>query len=134
VLDGDQTNEAFSTAQLASLEKALARATQTTGFDFTIYVGGLAEGRASAQALAMGLPNPDGSVLIAVDPQVRALEIVTGAGVVDRLDDQSCRLATLTMTSRFAIGDIAAGLRDGVLLLAEHARRFEPILHTDTPE
>ena len=57
------------------------------------------------------------SVLVAVDPESRFVEVVTGAIVRDHLDDQSCRLACLTMTSRVAIGDIAAGIRDGIIVL-----------------
>ncbi len=76
---------------------------------------------------------PDMSVLVAVDPESRFVEVVTGAIVRDHLDDQSCRLACLTMTSRFAIGDIAAGIRDGIIVLGDHARSLR-VLHTDLPD
>lgn len=119
--------------QIADLEKALFRAQQQTGIAFTLYVGGLASGRTSAIALHRSLPDPANSVLVAVDPGERRTEIVVAAGLSDRLDDQSCRLASLSMTSRFSAGDIAAGLRDGINILADHARTPK-VLHTEEPE
>lgn len=135
MLDGE-IQTAFSTSQTADLEKALYRARNATNLDFTIYVGKLSAGRDSALALHRRLPGADTAVLVAVDPEERAIEIVTGRLAAEQLDDQSCRLACLSMSSRFAIGDIAAGLRDGVQVLAEHARAFEvlEVLHLDEPE
>lgn len=136
VLDGELIDAPFSNGQIASLEKALYRARTATGFEFSCYVGTLADGRRSAVALHAQFRDPARSVLVAVDPGGRLIEIVTGTGVTDYLDDQSCRLACLTMSSRFTIGDIAAGLRDGIVVLAEHARSSESqeVLHMDLPE
>lgn len=133
MLDGDLIDTAFSNTQLAELEKALLNATRGTGALFCAYVGALPAARDSAVALHASLDNPTRSVLVAVDPEQRIAEVVTGYDVTEALDDQSCRLACLTMTSRFALGDIAAGIRDGVVLLADHAREL-PSLHTDLPD
>ena len=134
MLDGDDvTKTAFTTMQLAELERTLYNAQTTTGMHYSIYVGSLPGGRQSALELHRRLDSPAMGVLVAVDPEQRLMEIVTGSEAQERLDDQSCRLASLTMTSRFAIGDIAAGLRDGVNVLAEHAR-VPRVLHTDEPE
>ena len=134
VLTGDES--AFSTSQTAELEKALFRAYTATNFDFSIYVGKLAAGRDAALALHRSLSNPDSAVLVAVDPGKRLIEVVTGVGAREQLSDQACRLACLTMSSRFALGDIAAGLRDGVQVLAEHGRAMETmqVLHLEEPE
>lgn len=136
MLGGELSEMPFSNGQIASLEKALYRAGVSTGFEFSCYVGALAEGRQSAIALHSQFRNPTRSVLVAVDPGRRLIEIVTGVGVKDYLDDQSCRLACLTMTSCFTIGDIAEGIREGVTVLAEHARTAESqeVLHTELPE
>jgi hypothetical protein len=133
VLDGDLVDTAFTTRQLADLEKTLLNAERSTGAYFSTYVGKLVDGRNSAIAIHRQLANPPRSALIAVDPQQRVVEVVTGAHLREALDDPACRLACLTMTSRFAIGDIAAGLRDGVVTLADHAREI-PSLHTSQPE
>lgn len=133
MLDGDLVDTAFSTAQLNELEKTLTRMSDATGAHFCAYVGKLPGKRDSALAILRQLPSPDMSVLVAVDPENRQVEIVTGAEVREHLDDQSCRLATLAMTSRFAVGDIAAGLRDGIVVLGDHARSLR-VLHTDLPD
>lgn len=133
VLDGDLVDTAFTTIQLADLEKALLSAERSSGALFTAYVGKLPDGRNSAIALHSRLAQSRRSALIAVDPQQRIVEVVTGAHLREALDDQACKLACLTMTSRFAIGDIAAGLRDGVYVLADHAREI-PSLHTTLPD
>jgi len=111
----------------------LLRANHNSGLIFRVYVGPMDVGRASALAIHRDLPAPARSVLIAVDPDRRAIEVVTGALAQEQVEDQACRLASLTMASRFAIGDIAAGLRDGANVLAEHARAGR-VLHTTEPE
>ena len=39
-----------------------------------------------------------------------------------RLDNRSCELAALAMKSCFVADDLVGGIREGVMLLAEHAR------------
>jgi len=38
----------------------------------------------------------------------------------------------MSMTSSFAAGDLAGGLREGIVMLAEHARHPR-VLHLDDP-
>lgn len=133
MLDGDLIDTAFSTTQLAEIEKALLRASTSSGAHFTAYVGKLPARRESALALHRQMAAPDTSVLVAVDPEARVVEVVTGAELREHLDDQACRLACMTMTSRFTIGDIAAGLRDGIVVLGDHARELR-VLHTNLPD
>ena len=78
---------------------------------------------AQAQALlaARGAEAP-GTVLVAVDPLARSLEIVTGSRAARALDDRTCALASLTMTTSFAGGDLVGGLCRGLQVLADHGR------------
>lgn len=133
MLAGEELSTAFSNSQLAEMEKALLNATRSTGAWFTAYVGALPAGHQSAVALHDSLEFPNTSVLVAVDPEQRLVEVITGSSMREALDDRACRLACLTMTSRFTVGDIAAGIRDGVVMLADHARPL-PSLHTDLPD
>ena len=48
------------------------------------------------------------------------------------LDDRSCALAALTMTSQFGMGDLSGGIVNGLRTLAEHARHPRT-LHLDQP-
>ena len=59
------------------------------------------------------LPEPSSAVLLAVDPGVRRVEVVTGSTARRWLDDRACGLAILTMTSSFGAGDLSAGIVNG---------------------
>lgn len=114
----------FPPRQLARLEATIARASELSGLRFSLYVGDLAEpARQAAQLLHAGLADPGLAVLIAVSPNQRVLEIVTGAQARQALPDRSCRLAALAMASAFSGGDLAGGIVAGVTQLADHAER-----------
>jgi len=104
------------------IARAVADAETATGLVFRVHVGALDAGRASAQALLAGTTDAPRTVLVAVDPARRALEIVTGSLAARQVDDRTCGLACLAMTSSFAAGDLVGGLRDGLRLIGDHAR------------
>jgi len=62
-------------------------------------------------------------VLIAVSPNQRLLEIVTGSVASTRILDRDCKLAALSMSAAFAGGDLGGGLVAGLAQLAAHAGR-----------
>jgi uncharacterized membrane protein YgcG len=126
--------EAFTQRQQEDIERAVEFAEQESHLSVSVYVGALqADSREHAGRLLTAL-GPEGSatVLVAVDPGSHRLEIVTGPGLRYRLDDRACHLASLSMTTSFAGGDLAGGIVNGVRQLAEHARAPR-VLHTDTP-
>jgi hypothetical protein len=119
VLDGP-----FTTRQLLRLDEALRLADRSTGLTFSIYVGDLAEPvREHAEKLLLQLVDPAWSVLIAVSPNQRVLEIVTGPEARIRLPDRDCKLAALSMAAAFGGGDLAGGIVSGLAQLADHAGR-----------
>ena len=131
VLDGP-----FTTRQLLRLDEALRLADASTGLVFSVYTGELTEPvRAHAEHLHSQLADPSRSVLIAVSPNQRVLEIVTGAlqdrnratviGEIARrrLPDRTSRLAALSMAAAFGGGDLAGGVVAGLAQLADHAGR-----------
>ena len=94
----------------------------STGLKFSVYVGEFDEPtRASAEKLHGELPDPPHSVLIAVSPNQRQMEIVTGAEARRRLPDRAAKLAALSMAAAFGGGDLAGGLVSGLAQLADHA-------------
>jgi len=126
--------EAFSARQQDDVVRAIRIARQQSQLPVSVYVGSLdGDSRATALQLhgALGADAPR-TVLVAVDPGARRVEIVTGPEVRRRLDDRASALAAMTMTSAFQAGDLSGGIASGVLALAEHAR-VPPSLHTDTP-
>lgn len=114
----------FTTRQLLRLDEALRTADRSTGLTFSIYVGEIAEPvRKGAEELHAQLAHPDNSVLIAVSPQQRQLEIVTGSIAHKRVSDRDCKLAALSMAAAFGGGDLAGGIVSGLAQLADHAGR-----------
>ena len=117
VLDGP-----FTTPQLLRLDEALRLADRSTGLTFSIYVGDLDEPtREAAEKLHSQLVNPDNSVLLAVSPNQRVLEIVTGAQARRRIPDRSAKLAALSMAAAFTGGDLTGGIVSGIAQLTEYA-------------
>ena len=114
----------FSGSERAALDATIRRAEQDCRAEISVFVG-TAEAddpRAFATRLHNTLNAPSRSVLIMVDPTARALEIVTGSWVRQRLDDRTVELVAVSMQSAFAAGDVVGGLRRGISMLADHAR------------
>ncbi len=64
----------------------------------------------------------DRAVLIAVSPNQRLVEMVTGIQARRLLPDRVCALAILSMTAAFEVGDLAGGIVTGLRMLADQAR------------
>lgn len=116
--------------QHAELVRNVSNAERMSGLKFSVYIGTLADGRTTAEQLHARLADPAASVLVAVDPADRQLEIVTGRHARVGLTNHACSLAALSMTSSFSAGDLLGGLRDGLLVLGEQGRR-PPVLHAN---
>jgi hypothetical protein len=114
----------LSTRALLRLDEAMRLADASTGLTFSVYIGDLAEPvRETAENLHAELIDPAVSVLIAVSPNQRVLEIVTGTDARLRILDRDCKLAALSMAASFGGGDLGGGLVAGLAQLAEHAGR-----------
>jgi Domain of unknown function (DUF5130) len=114
----------FTTRQLLRLDEALRLADQNTGLTFSVYLGELDEPvRSHAEKLHSQLGNPARSVLVAVSPNQRLLEIVTGSEARKRISDRAAKLAALSMAAAFGGGDLAGGIISGLDQLATHAGR-----------
>lgn len=124
--------EPFTARQMTDLERAIELAEQSSGLKFGAFVGALPAGRETAEQLLLAMPTPERSVVVAVDPTQSTVDVVTGADAQRWLDDTRCRLAVLTMSSRFSVGDIPGGLHDGIVVLGEQAVH-PPSLFTDEP-
>jgi uncharacterized membrane protein YgcG len=120
-------NGPFTTPQLLRLDEALRLADRSTGLVFSVYVGELDEPvRRHAEKLHGQLADPDRSVLLAVSPNQRILEIVTGAGARKRIPDRTAKLAALSMAAAFGGGDLTGGVVTGLAQLADHAGNAAP--------
>ena len=118
----------FNAAERYQVDEAIRQAEQISRFEFSVFVGRVdGEPRAFATQLHNSLVAPSRSILILVDPNVRVLEIVTGAVVRRNLTDREVELTAFQMQQSFAEGDLVGGLRRGIQMLAEHARAPETL-------
>ena len=121
----------FSSAERHEIDRCIRAAEQASRYEFSVYVG-RAEGDVAdfARRLHASLVAPPRSILILVDPVVRAIEVVTGLEVRRNLTDREVELAVLQMQSAFAAGDLVGGLKRGISMLADHARAPETLHET----
>ncbi len=118
----DALDGPFTTRQLLRLDEALRVADQQTGLTFSVYLGELDEPvRDHAERLHRQLDGAAKAVLLAVSPNQRVLEIVTGSEARKRISDRDAKLAALSMAASFAGGDLAGGVISGLDQLATHA-------------
>ena len=113
----------FSYQELARLDEALTMSSRETGLRFTLYIGDLGrQTRLRAEELhSMSGGNLSESVLIAVSPGQKVVEVVTGASAARRMPDRACALAVLSMTTTFANGDLVGGIVGGLRQLSDQA-------------
>ena len=112
----------FTPVQLSRLDEALTLASRETGLRFSVYLGNLgAEPPARAAELHGQLEGAGESVLVAVSPGQRIVEVLTGAGAKVRLPDRGAKLAVMSMVASFREGDLVGGLLSGLRMLADQA-------------
>jgi uncharacterized membrane protein YgcG len=120
----DALDGPFTTRQLLRLDEALRVADQQTGLTFSVYIGDFEEPtREYAEQLHRQLDGAAKAVLVAISPNQRVLEIVTGSDARKRISDRDAKLAALSMAASFAGGDLAGGVLAGLDQLASHAGR-----------
>ncbi|HEY3681796.1 MAG TPA: DUF5130 family protein [Streptosporangiaceae bacterium] len=117
-------SRAFTDQQEYELGRLVDRAREETGLTFSVYVGSTPEG-VKPREEAVRLLGEFGDeaprvVLIYVDPNARALEIVTGPVASGWLDERTCGLAAVNMTSSFALGDLPGGIQNGIEQMVGH--------------
>lgn len=121
----------FSYAELARIDEALTMSSRETGLRFTLYIGDLGKlTRIRAEEMfAQSGDHLAESVLIAVSPGQRVVEVVTGAGAARRLPDRACALAVLSMTGSFAAGDLVGGIVNGLRQMSDQAGHPAALRH-----
>ncbi|GAB3223009.1 DUF5130 family protein [Glycomyces halotolerans] len=119
VLDGP-----FDVKELLHIDEALTAAeSEGGGLHYSVYVGPLHDPvRGAAEALHNRLKEPDKSVLIAVSPEQRQMEIVTGKLAQEKIPDRSAALAAFSMEAAFGAGQLSGGIITGLRMLAETAQ------------
>ena len=91
------------------LTRSVKLAREISGIAFGVYIGELPQGRESAFARHAQLPAAESAILVAVDPDARTIDIVTGKEAHISLDDRSCDFATLAFVSCAMQETLSAG-------------------------
>ncbi|ABK53371.1 hypothetical protein Acel_1599 [Acidothermus cellulolyticus 11B] len=107
------------------IRQALAAAREETGLWFSAFIGPLGgDVRREARRLHAALgERAEHAVLVVIEPEARAVEIVTGRAARRRLDDQAAALAAVSMATMLGGGDLVGALVQGLRMLAEAAAR-----------
>ncbi|GAA4818841.1 DUF5130 family protein [Tomitella cavernea] len=109
----------FSHVDRNRIDRTLTEATRRTRILWTIYIGELGAASADrARELHSTLPRPDESVLIAVSPNEKSIEIVGGDAIGHRYDDRVAQLGASAAVSSFQRGDLIDGLVSAVRVMA----------------
>jgi hypothetical protein len=129
--EAEAPDSIFGYRDLLRLDEALTMSSRETGLRFTLYLGDLGrQTRVRAEELfeQSGGHLPE-SVLLAISPGQRVVEVVVGAAASRRLPDRACALAVLSMTNSFASGDLVGGIVNGLRQLSDqagHPRSLRP--------
>lgn len=112
----------FTPVQLSRLDEALTLTSRETGLRFSIYLGDLGDDpRDRAAQLHSELEGSGQAVLVAVSPEQRVVEVLTGAEARIRLPDRGAKLAVMSMLASFKESDLLGGLLSGLRMLADQA-------------
>ncbi|MEV5648429.1 DUF5130 family protein [Nocardia sp. NPDC052254] len=117
---GDVFKEApFNDSERLLMDNTLTEATRTTKVRFNIYIGDLgADTAAGADAVFPATPEAARSVLIAVSPNDKAVEVRSGRDVADRVSDQVLQLGLTAALSSLRQGKLVDGLVSAVRVMA----------------
>ncbi|OCF87550.1 DUF5130 domain-containing protein [Nocardia brasiliensis] len=117
---GDVFKEApFSDDERLAIDNVLTEATRATKVRFNIYIGDLGtDPAAGADAIFPSTPEAPASVLIAVSPNDKAIEVRSGREIADRANDRVCQLGVTAALSSFRQGQLIDGLVSAVRVMA----------------
>ncbi len=117
------TDSPLTRSELELLDDVLVEAERVTGLRFATYLGNLgADTRSMAESLLESFGHEATmTVLLAVSPGQRVVEVVTGGEAARRISDRAARLAVLSVVASAGDGDIGGGLINGLRILADQA-------------
>lgn len=113
----------FSMEDRVRIDHALTEATRRTGILWTIYIGELSGHPAdAAREMLSTLPDPSRSVLIAVSPNDKQIEILGGDAIGGRFNDRVAQLGVSAALASFKQQDLIDGLVSAVRVMSAAVR------------
>ncbi|MGX7731187.1 DUF5130 family protein [Rhodococcus sp. 2H158] len=117
-LDGLFEGPPFRDRDMIALDDALTEATRATKVRFNVYVADATDPAATTDAVFPTTPEAPNSVLIAVYPNQRSIEIRSGRGVADRVDNRVTQLGVTAAISSFGQDDLIDGIVSAIRVMA----------------
>ena len=109
----------FSIKERVELDEALKYGSRSSKARFAVYIGDLGSDTAAEARKILGrVPTPDESVLLAVSPNQKAIEVVYGAGVRGRGAESAAPLGVAAAASAFQEGNLIDGLVSAIRVLS----------------
>lgn len=116
-------NSPFSMVDRVRMDRTLTEATRRTKILWTIYIGELSATPANAaRELHSTLPDPARSVLIAVSPNDKVIEVIGGDAIGQRFNDRVAQLGVSAALASFKQGDLIDGLVSAVRVMSAAVR------------
>ncbi|MEE2031858.1 DUF5130 family protein [Rhodococcus chondri] len=108
----------FTDRDLATLDDTLTAATRATKVRFNVYIGDAVSPVTATDAVFPTTPDAAHSVLIAVYPNQRAIEIRSGREVAGRVPDRVAQLGVTAAVASFGQGQLLDGIISAVRVVA----------------
>lgn len=113
----------FSQEQRVRMDHALTEATRRTGILWTIYIGKLsATPAAAAREMLSLVSDPARTVLIAVSPNEKQIEVLGGDAIGNRFNDRVAQLGVSAALASFKQNDLIDGLVSAVRVMSAAVR------------
>ena len=108
----------FKDSDLIRLDDTLTDAIRATHVRFSVYIGDAVNPAAETDALLPTTPDAENSVLIAVYPNQRAIEIRSGREASARATDRVLQLGVTAALASFGQGNLLDGITSAVRVMA----------------
>lgn len=112
----------FERSELIALDESLRRATRESMVRFNVLIADTADLGAdpasATDAVFPNTPEPAYSVLLAVFPNQRAIEVRTGSAVADRVGDRTAQLGVSAATASFKDGNLIDGIISAIRVMS----------------
>ncbi len=108
----------FKESELIRLDDTLTDAIRATHVRFSVYIGDAADPAAETDALFPTTPDAENSVLLAVYPNQRSIEIRSGRAAAARATDRVVQLGVTAAVASFGQGNLIDGITSAVRVMA----------------
>ncbi|MGV9746066.1 DUF5130 family protein [Rhodococcus zopfii] len=111
-------NPPFAMWDLVALDDALTDATRATKVRFNVYIADAVDPASATDTVFPQTPDAADSVLIAVYPNQRSIQIRSGRDVADRVTDRVAQLGVTAAVASFGQGQLLDGLVSAIRVMS----------------